>query len=305
MGMMLKHAVDPLAILTPNFNIYGVNNSDFSVKNNILKNTLTGDSMDRRLEQFNRESVRMTILKHDEIFKEQVKELHRVYRVQKKLMAELRNNASNIHAPANQIEQRTTKFGNRCIDREDLAEFWNGASTSETNQAPFTSWNHSSTNKANMGYNFHPLFSTRDVPHLQEQSGSCSRDASKTHKGFDLEQPVEEISTNIKDYADSSSDPGINKDGECEVELTLSIGFGTSKKKSNNRKTFENRELGCSSSNNLERRHFVPSLLVRTDRGEECSNLINSTGSDTATCDRDELQRPPPWIFQALSLDRT
>ncbi|KAF5190865.1 hypothetical protein FRX31_019548, partial [Thalictrum thalictroides] len=73
MGTTLQHVVDLLAILPKKYKIYGIHNSDFRevFENNFFKNTLTGDSMDRRLEQFNQESVRMTMLKHEEIFKEQ------------------------------------------------------------------------------------------------------------------------------------------------------------------------------------------------------------------------------------------
>ncbi|XP_058081394.1 uncharacterized protein LOC131229451 [Magnolia sinica] len=45
--------------------------------------------MDRQLKQYDKESMKMAILKHEETFKEQVFELHRLYRVQKLLMRDM------------------------------------------------------------------------------------------------------------------------------------------------------------------------------------------------------------------------
>ncbi|KAJ0985091.1 hypothetical protein J5N97_003447 [Dioscorea zingiberensis] len=47
--------------------------------------------MDRQSEQSCKSYVKNIVLKHEEIFKQQVIELHRLYRVQKTLMAELKN----------------------------------------------------------------------------------------------------------------------------------------------------------------------------------------------------------------------
>ncbi|KAM0943302.1 hypothetical protein DsansV1_C13g0120801 [Dioscorea sansibarensis] len=57
---------------------------------------LLQDSMDRSIEQnhSNKETMKTIILKHEEMFKHQVHELHRLYRVQKMLMKELLNKES-------------------------------------------------------------------------------------------------------------------------------------------------------------------------------------------------------------------
>lgn len=309
MTTVLKHAVDLLASLQPSYQVYGANNSAFCdiVKKQSLKNTLTGDYMDRGLEHFNRESVRMTIMKQEETFKEQVMELHRLYKVQRKLMAELRNNAPQLHSPINSSSQ-VGRIGSRCIDTNSRTGFWTTPSTSESGQTAFDCWNNnSSTNQPNPGYNFHTLFSIRSDSNQQEQSSSCSRETPKIPKVIDLPQVVEEFSTDIsateeqaKMSVNSTSDPCFYNDGDSEVELTLSVGFGTGKKKSKHRKSHGNLELGCSSSNYHERRMSDPCLSVRS----ECSEATNTTGSVTAPCDRDGLQQPP-WLFQSLSLHRT
>ncbi|RVW80654.1 hypothetical protein CK203_044352 [Vitis vinifera] len=48
------------------------------------------NSMDRILEQNNVETIKKTMLMHEDVFKHQVQELHRLYSVQKMLMKELK-----------------------------------------------------------------------------------------------------------------------------------------------------------------------------------------------------------------------
>ncbi|XP_039048465.1 uncharacterized protein LOC120189216 [Hibiscus syriacus] len=105
----------------------------------------------------NMESIKKTMQMHEDMFKHQVRELHRLYNVQKMLMDELEREIS--------------------------------------------------TNK---------LWAT-STTHSRGKSGSCSDDhirVTKTEMGFDLGRPV-----------------GENSDEDSEIELTLSIGGGSSKKK--------------------------------------------------------------------------
>ncbi|KAK8663866.1 hypothetical protein V6N13_083671 [Hibiscus sabdariffa] len=48
--------------------------------------------MEKLFRPYDKESLRMTMLKHEETFKEQVYELHRLYRIQKTLMESTREN---------------------------------------------------------------------------------------------------------------------------------------------------------------------------------------------------------------------
>ncbi|KAJ0965626.1 hypothetical protein J5N97_026764 [Dioscorea zingiberensis] len=74
------------------FNTLLKNNSDVSTQGFRTAFNQLQDSMDRSLEQHNsKESMKNMILKHEELFKHQVCELHRLYRVQKMLMRELLN----------------------------------------------------------------------------------------------------------------------------------------------------------------------------------------------------------------------
>ncbi|KAF9614692.1 hypothetical protein IFM89_019820 [Coptis chinensis] len=251
----------------------------------------------------------------------QVRELHRIYKVQKLLMAEFRNNEPQLHS-ATILSSQTGRIGGKCIVTDNQTGFWTTATISETNHSPFSSWNHSLSNQTNSGYNFNTLISMRADPHLQEQSSSCSRDTSKMPRGFDLERLAEADISNdisvIEDKAEpnslksskdkmnitSSCDPCFYNDGENKVELTLSIVFRTNKKNSKNCKAHSSLESGCSKPNNYERRELDRSLSIRLDAGDHYSERTNNTGSAGAAFDREGLQQPP-WLFQALSLNRT
>ncbi|KAJ8459251.1 hypothetical protein OPV22_032177 [Ensete ventricosum] len=129
--------------------------------------------MERLAECDRREAVRNTMLKHEEIFKQQVYELHRLYRDQKLRMAELRNNEFTV-------------TGSR---------IWSSASSA-----------------SNTSYS------------LQQCAARSNAEGRAHVKGFDLEQPAEECSSN----GATSIDEETTLD---EVELTLSIGCSAKKKK--------------------------------------------------------------------------
>ncbi|KAK2646257.1 hypothetical protein Ddye_021452 [Dipteronia dyeriana] len=99
MGTKIEYAIDPLASAIPNGNsfttvVHGVDDWQYFqtrelIKNKPLKINFRYYSMDRTLEKHNIESIKKTMQIHEDIFKYQVKELHRLYRVQKTLMSEL------------------------------------------------------------------------------------------------------------------------------------------------------------------------------------------------------------------------
>ncbi|CAL9136160.1 unnamed protein product, partial [Musa textilis] len=125
--------------------------------------------MERLAECNSRDAVRNTMLKHEEIFKQQigcmqVYELHRLYKDQKLRMAELRNN-------------EFMDTGSR---------IWSSASST-----------------SNTSYN------------LQRCAARSNAEGRAHVKGFDLEQPAEECSSN----GATSIDEEATMD---EVELTLS-----------------------------------------------------------------------------------
>ncbi|KAG8074798.1 hypothetical protein GUJ93_ZPchr0006g43455 [Zizania palustris] len=76
--------------------------------------------------QDGRESVRRTIMEHDEVFRQQVHELHRLYHIQKALMAEL---GGEKHMLQSRTEQ------NQEMVQGPLSNLRNSPSTSETSQS--------------------------------------------------------------------------------------------------------------------------------------------------------------------------
>ncbi|KAK9099846.1 hypothetical protein Scep_023276 [Stephania cephalantha] len=321
MGTSLQHAVAALTNTDPvgAFGYSGCKTlqEDTSSRNTLFRPQQLLDTMDRILEQCNKESVRMTILKHDKVFKEQVKELHRLYKVQKMLMAELKSNESNIHSLVNQTPI-VMRVGSKFKDMPGHSRFWSTGNSSEANQFLFGNWSHPS-GQANSGCNnFLQPFSPRtDLSAQEQQSSSCSRETSRTpRKGFDLELPVEENnSTNISAIEDNGEpasriNTSLNShflsDGDADVELTLSIGLGASKKKpSSICQQNSSRGVACSLLNNKETRKTDSSTSIRLDPGEESSSFHNSLGATSAAAfDRESLQQPS-WLFQTLKLNGT
>lgn len=128
-----------------------------------------------------------------EIYKLQVRELHRVYNVQKMLMEELKK------------EMRQKKFW-RALNGQGIGQ--------KTSQIPY-------------GATDFQAQSLRDDPCSRERSGSCSGEDNPTKKprNFDLEMPVEE-GTLLTDEGEAGPS---GSDEEMEVDLTLSIGGSSNK----------------------------------------------------------------------------
>ncbi|KAL5556830.1 hypothetical protein UlMin_039066 [Ulmus minor] len=55
--------------------------------------------MERLFKPYDKEYMKMAMLKHEEIFKEQVYELHRLYQIQKILMKNMEKTRSNVNRP--------------------------------------------------------------------------------------------------------------------------------------------------------------------------------------------------------------
>ncbi|KAI3932622.1 hypothetical protein MKW98_012593 [Papaver atlanticum] len=312
MGKEFEYAVGFLASLKRIKTCGAVTNSSSNSTKNLNKRLLihklaSADQnqhyMDRLLEQYDKEYVRTTMLKQEEIFKEQVHELHRLYVVQKTLMIEFKMNKSRGHSK-NSPSPRTP------VNPDHQPRVWPTMTGFETNNCHFTNTN-------NSGHTFHHLFSARAEPiNSQEQSStSFSRDNVKMHKDFDLESPVEEFSRGIgRDQIGSSSitsskeklkveslnEQHLYTEGESEVELSLSIGLGNS---TNNKKK---KQENCQSISpiylhtNHKYNGKMDSSLSIKDLGAEDS----TSGSSKAAFNQESLQKPP-WYFQTLSLNRS
>ncbi|XP_057788665.1 uncharacterized protein LOC131005659 [Salvia miltiorrhiza] len=85
--------------------------------------------MERLLNQYDKEYMKMAMLKHEETFREQVYELHRLYRIQKMLMKDIAKNARIDRAykgPESRADRAVESVGKcgdgetECDDQSDL-----------------------------------------------------------------------------------------------------------------------------------------------------------------------------------------
>ncbi|XP_050373668.1 uncharacterized protein LOC126791278 [Argentina anserina] len=248
-------------------------------------------SMDRMLDKRNMDSIRKTMQMHEDTFRHQIGELHRLYSVQKMLMDELKQ----------EIKQ------NRI-----WGPLTNSADHIHIHQSQLFSQQHA-TAQTSSGYNFH-LHRLRDDPNSRERSGSCSGEYTmKISRSFDLGRPAaeEDISTGVSTIDQDQTAPSSNmaliksnnmrsmdvydEDSE-EVELTLSIGGSKSKKRS---KPYLRPHLGCSELVfNKEKVLGSPSSF-KSDRAD-CSDPTTPMSSSSATVDQERKQ--PHWLFHGLKL---
>ncbi|XP_059636600.1 uncharacterized protein LOC132278749 [Cornus florida] len=299
MGTKIQYAIDPLAASpNNNFDVNWLGDWDNFLNKKGPKLSLESaalnkfhNSTDRMLDQHNIESIKKTMLMHEDVFKHQVQELHRLYRVQKMLMNEVKNGVKQTRScgPMTGSEFNYSNFSNR----------------------------HQPTTTSD--YTPH-VQRVRDNLSSREPSGCCSGEPSRMFKAFDLEKPAEEdVSTGIRAVEEDQAGPSshrhpnsnkmnINECNEgCDIELTLSIGgsFGSKRSKSHQHYHHSSPELGgCSSLTGNKFGELGSSGSIKTDREEECNVPNSNLRSPSATILNQQSKRPH-WLFQDLSLNRT
>ncbi|XP_027773938.1 uncharacterized protein LOC107025649 [Solanum pennellii] len=177
--------------------------------------------MDRIIElKSSTESIKRTMMMHEDIFKQQVKELHKLYHLQRKLMVDVKNEMSKIEDP-----RHKSMIYNMSTWHEPRREI-------EFN-----------------GVNVYGLGDDQQ----RETSGSCSGENSKTIsipiRGLNIEMEERSSTSNYED--EKMKNNNIHRcDEETNVELTLSIGPSNSKKrlKSHNKE----KEISFSTSTKFE-----------------------------------------------------
>ncbi|KAL3841053.1 hypothetical protein ACJIZ3_025644 [Penstemon smallii] len=185
--------------------------------------------MDRMLESKKIDSMKQTMLMHEQIFKKQVQELHRLYDVQKKLMHELKN--------------AITRKKEIIISQ---------------------------------------AFCAKEDP---REHSSCSGMPIK----FDIEIPSEEK----KDLESR------DEETDVEVELTLSIGHCTRKKRSKSHLDYSNTLLpDFDQSNKVGELGFSS---MRVHEGEEEYGEPSSIVSSSSV----HKNSQPHWLREDLSLNKT
>ncbi|XP_014492812.1 uncharacterized protein LOC106755209 [Vigna radiata var. radiata] len=269
----------------------GVTNNHFSLGINKLQ-----DPMDRVLDRNNIESIKRTMQMHEDIFKQQVRELHRVYSVQKMLMDDLRKETKQkkFWTPMNGIDMSHSHF----LQQQQKQQ--------QTTAAVIS-----------YGADFR-VQSLREELCSKERSGSCSGESMKRQRGFDLQRPAERdiFGGCEENEAGPSSYTALERckisskgcDEDMEVDLTLSIGGSQVKNTNSNNNNNNNSNskkayllpLGCSDSPNGKTRELNSSVSFQSDRVGDCSDPTTPMSSSSVTFDQE--RKGPHWLSQGLKL---
>ncbi|KAL0903456.1 hypothetical protein M5K25_027839 [Dendrobium thyrsiflorum] len=155
-------------------------------------------SMEGFVEKHRKESIKNTVMKHEEIFKQQVQELHRLYEVQKKLM--------------NEVKSEELKMSNSILAPNNpyviTDSFRNSKNTSETSHYSNASALNHSTDVPNYEYTSIHRFSAGQSSH---ELSNCFAEPLRISKEYNFQQPFE----------------GERHDSRSNLDLNLSIGYAT------------------------------------------------------------------------------
>ncbi|KAF8086400.1 hypothetical protein N665_0627s0012 [Sinapis alba] len=188
------------------FIIFGVNGQRKSSKETLTENIEEeeGDfvirSMDRSLENQKAESIRHTMQTQDDVFKQQVRELHRVYNIQKMMMDQLKHRSQyctisnkDLTRPRERtgswsgidLENEVVKARNKTTDHIEENELEltlsTGMSSSSTNKDMDYSFRSSSDNCNNQSNN-------NNNSNNQERSGPNTPMSSPSTTSLDREK---------------------------------------------------------------------------------------------------------------------
>ncbi|CAI9098469.1 OLC1v1035120C1 [Oldenlandia corymbosa var. corymbosa] len=276
MGTKLQCALNPFSGTTSN-NTFAVNQvtTDWRAPRP-LERGVRQHSMDEifDFQSHKKETIKKTMLMHEDIFQLQVKELHRLYDRQMKLMCELKR----------QKEYKCSPLGMK-----------------DANISQFTMWQ---KQMQDIRSNFPICGSTYDSG---ERSASCSGESQRIAKeAFYLERVAEQDQERPNCHRPL---PGMpmntgGSDEEIDVELTLSIGGTKSRKRpSSKERKICSLELEGLGSDSSRLQLSSNSVLMKIDTRDELCDNSPSLSSSSATQKQDKTISN--WQFQDLSLNRT
>ncbi|KAJ6435472.1 hypothetical protein OIU84_000624 [Salix udensis] len=152
----------------------------------------SGSSTDRMPDKHHTDFIKKTMQLHEDIFKQQVRELHRLYSVQKILMEDLEK------------------------ENKQNRKYWAPITSPDINCYELVN-RPNSTALTTCGYSFH-IQSLREDPSSRE-SGSRSGETVKMSRGFDLERPADEdISTGVSAADEKQAGPSTYADQKKKNE---------------------------------------------------------------------------------------
>ncbi|KAJ8767380.1 hypothetical protein K2173_017424 [Erythroxylum novogranatense] len=302
MGTKLEYAINLLteSPKASDFRVHSVDERCYLQARSMLKKDLQVSRSDKLIScstnmimpsSHSIDSIRETMQMHEDIFKYQVQELHRLYSVQRMLMEELKMETTK------QNRKHWSPMTTTIIDIK---------SSQIINRLNSTAHHCSSAQ-----------YCLRDDHSTRERSGSCSVETLKTARGFDLQRPGEEdLSTGISLDDDKRASSSFyiqphktesKHDEDNEVELTLSIGGSSGKSTNckNYRRLRGHRGPGFIDTMNKNDMKELdsPTSTFKSEHGEDCSGPATPMSNSSATFD--EERKRPHWLFQGLSINRT
>ncbi|EEF29216.1 uncharacterized protein LOC8261659 [Ricinus communis] len=221
--------------------------------------------MEKFLKPYDKEFMRMAMLKHEETFKEQVNELHRLYRIQKILMRNIGSKRPNTQGSQELWNSKNSiSFAQKSIMKLDLER------PADQDYAVESSGDHRAA------------LEIIDESEIELTLGPSSYNRGNRKK---RETPLTSDSGPSSFSSSSTGSSHINK-------TASSLGHH---KKMNTKKSEEasgGRELGIVQ---------VPDMTL----GNYQSENRTSSNIDVDEQLRQERLKQPPWLFQVLSLNMT
>ncbi|KAG4929660.1 hypothetical protein JHK82_046731 [Glycine max] len=267
MGTKIEYSINLLATLVDSNNL-AVGGVDvwehFQNKHQRTGINKLQGPMDRMLDRNNVESIKKTMQMQEDIFKHQVRELHRVYTVQKMLMDDLKN----------EIRQQ---------------KIWNHTNDINVSHPHSIKQQHQTTQISHQP-DFH-VQNLRGGRGFDLERSAAEEDIFTQVRGFDEGEAGPSSHTALQSCKTSTS----GYDEEMEVDLTLSIGVSQVKKNSHLP------QLACSNStNNGETRKLNSPASFKSDRTGECSDPTTPMSSSTVTFT--QQRKGTHWLSQGLKL---
>eukprot|EP01018_Ginkgo_biloba_P007353 Gb_33289 [translate_table: standard] len=201
--------------------------------------------------QYEKENLKQTMLKHEEIFQGQVRELHHLYRVQKLLMDELRKNdfnAPKLSSTTSKTSPLMFQFKSQHMQLEGKSNCQDGLDVSMTEKDDLSYRQLIPAMGCQKNPSSYCLAQSIQIGMHPQETKDGSKDfyrlqSSKSiQRTFDLEQPVEEYMNGKATYKnnedtvlrieakdtsklDRSSNLLSCLETDCDVQLTLSTGW--------------------------------------------------------------------------------
>ncbi|KAL6637911.1 hypothetical protein ACP70R_025483 [Stipagrostis hirtigluma subsp. patula] len=220
--------------------------------------------MEQAFRHCDKDTLKMAMLKHEETFRQQVHELHRLYRIQKLLMRDLKRELKN--------QQRS------------LSTSPNGAAAEHIRGA--------------LGV-YEQLYANAARGRGGQVAGTAT---PRTALCLDVVAPAVEYVRSAEEEEQDDDDEAEQTDDEAELELTLAVGGGGSGGTGGKKRYGEYQSGGESLSSSSTESDVLVAGREWPARGTPYHKRRPATRLDVAQAEDGVGMQPPPLLFHWLSL---